>query len=106
MCHRELWPASLNQPVFYANNSLGLAEHYQKITIPVINLFFKIIVTVQFLKFTDFSLRQTIGMTASDDARYHILVPNVHILTHWGRVTHIFVNKLTIIGSDDGLSSH
>ena len=26
-------------------------------------------------------------------------------LTHWGRVTHICVNKLTIIGSDDGLSS-
>ena len=25
-------------------------------------------------------------------------------LTHWGRVTHICVNKLTIIGSDDGLS--
>ena len=25
------------------------------------------------------------------------------LLTHWGRVTHIRVNKLTIIGSDDGL---
>ena len=25
------------------------------------------------------------------------------ILTHWGRVTHICVSKLTIIGSDDGL---
>ena len=25
-------------------------------------------------------------------------------LTHWGRVTHICVNKLTIIGSDNGLS--
>ena len=25
-------------------------------------------------------------------------------LTHWGRVTHIYVNKLTIIGSDNGLS--
>ena len=28
---------------------------------------------------------------------------NVH-LTHWGRVTHICVGKLTIIGSDNGLS--
>ena len=28
----------------------------------------------------------------------------VYILTHWGRVTHICVNKLTIIGSDNGLS--
>ena len=27
-----------------------------------------------------------------------------NILTHWGRVTYICVNKLTIIGSDDGLS--
>ena len=25
-------------------------------------------------------------------------------LTHWGRVTHICVRKLTIIGSDNGLS--
>ena len=25
------------------------------------------------------------------------------LLTHWGRVTHICVNKLTIIGSDNGL---
>ena len=27
------------------------------------------------------------------------------ILTHWGRETHICVGKLTIIGSDNGLSS-
>ena len=27
-----------------------------------------------------------------------------HMLTHWGRVTHICVGKLTIIGSDNGLS--
>ena len=26
------------------------------------------------------------------------------LLTHWGRVTHIYVGKLTIIGSDNGLS--
>ena len=26
------------------------------------------------------------------------------LLTHWARVTHIFVSKLTIIGSDNGLS--
>ena len=28
----------------------------------------------------------------------------VHSLTHWGRVTHTCVGKLTIIGSDNGLS--
>ena len=27
-----------------------------------------------------------------------------HVLTHWGRMTHICVGKLTIIGSDNGLS--
>ena len=30
--------------------------------------------------------------------------PNLFQLTHWGRVTHICVSKLTIIGSDNGLS--
>ena len=31
---------------------------------------------------------------------------NVHIpgLTHWGRMTHICISKLTIIGSENGLS--
>ena len=29
---------------------------------------------------------------------------NVENLTHWGRVTHIWVSKLIIIGSDNGLS--
>ena len=28
----------------------------------------------------------------------------VNSLTHWGRVTHICVGKLTVIGSDNGLS--
>ena len=31
--------------------------------------------------------------------RYHVTS-----ITHWGRVTHIWVSKLTIIGSDNGLS--
>ena len=30
--------------------------------------------------------------------------PQTDVLTHWGRVTHICVVKLTIIGSDNGLS--
>ena len=30
--------------------------------------------------------------------------PSCHPSTHWGRVTHICVSKLTIIGSDNGLS--
>ena len=30
--------------------------------------------------------------------------PGINVLTHWGRVTHICVSKLTIIGWDNGLS--
>ena len=29
---------------------------------------------------------------------------NIEVLTHWGRVTHKCICKLTIIGSDNGLS--
>ena len=29
---------------------------------------------------------------------------HVLTLTHWGRVTHIYISELTIIGSDNGLS--
>ena len=36
--------------------------------------------------------------------RYHTCVKSKKMLTHWGRVTHICVSKLTIIGSDNGLS--
>ena len=31
-------------------------------------------------------------------------LPGVNELTHWGRVTHMCVSKLTTIGSDNGLS--
>ena len=31
-------------------------------------------------------------------------MPKEKVLTHWGRATHICVGKLTIIGSDNGLS--
>ena len=34
----------------------------------------------------------------------HMIRQSSFTLTHWGRVTHICVNKLTIIGSDNGLS--
>ena len=30
--------------------------------------------------------------------------PMLYVLTHWGRVTHICVRKLTVIASDNGLS--
>ena len=38
--------------------------------------------------------------------RYKTLIKQRHnsSLTHWGPVTHIYVSKLTVIGSDNGLS--
>ena len=35
---------------------------------------------------------------------YLLILPAHKVLTHWGRVTHICVSKLIIIGSDNGLS--
>ena len=35
---------------------------------------------------------------------YRNFVSAQNYLTHWGRVTHIYVSKQTIIGSDIGLS--
>ena len=35
---------------------------------------------------------------------YVIMINIITALTHWGRVTHICVSKLNIIGSDNGLS--
>ena len=32
------------------------------------------------------------------------ITAGTNVLTHWGRVMHICVGKLTIIGSDNGLS--
>ena len=40
-------------------------------------------------------------MVRSDNIKGDVSLP---LLTHWGRVTHICVSKLTIIGSDNGLS--
>ena len=34
----------------------------------------------------------------------NLIIEVLNVLTHWGRVTHICVSKLTIIGSDNGLS--
>ena len=36
--------------------------------------------------------------------RCPVVLKNTVMLTHWGRVTHICVGKLIIIGSDNGLS--
>ena len=42
--------------------------------------------------------------TEHDDVMTRKSLKQVSVLTHWGRVTHICVSELTIIGSDNGLS--
>ena len=36
--------------------------------------------------------------------KFYVSTKRLRLLTHWGRVTHICVSKLTIIGSDNGLA--
>ena len=38
------------------------------------------------------------------DLRQYMVSPGHYVLSHWGRVTHICLSKLTIIASDNGLS--
>ena len=46
-----------------------------------------------------------VNIMAADALDLHITRSSVAtILTHWGRVTHICIGKLTIIGSDNGLA--
>ena len=46
-----------------------------------------------------FALAQTLLMLKQTQK-----ICSSYMLTHWGRVTHVCVGKLTIIGSDNGLS--
>ena len=67
------------------------------------------------LKMEILSLDSSLIFKAFDTMNYSILYKKTRILwcetvrskmvlTHWGRLTHICVGKLTIIGSDNGLS--
>ena len=50
-----------------------------------------------------FDDNEKLGKYRNGDNWYRSTHPRA--LTHWGRVTHISVSKLTTIGSDNGLSS-
>ena len=54
-------------------------------------------IVIQNFSFTKMHLKMSSG-------KWRTFCPGGDELTHWGRVTHICVNKLTIIGSDNGLS--
>ena len=43
-------------------------------------------------------------MTYIRDFTVYVLSLIASLLTHWGQVTHIYISKLTIIASDNGLS--
>ena len=57
------------------------------------------ITKVQWLKSPNIDVLSRFKMQLSHQAKGYDIA-----LTHWGRVTHICVGKLTIIGSDNGLS--
>ena len=50
------------------------------------------------------SSQPCIHLNNAGKAQHQSLHPSYPGLTHWGRVTHICVGKLTIIASDNGLS--
>ena len=62
--------------------------------------FFVLIQTLRIL----FGLYSKSGIYHPTCPKNWIAAGITHHLTHWGRVTHICVGKLTIIGSDNGLS--
>ena len=45
-----------------------------------------------------------VSNTVNTSVADSMVVQATRALTHWGQVTHIYVSKLTIIGSDNGLS--
>ena len=48
--------------------------------------------------------RSWLGAIREQTITYINVDLNICLLTHWGRVTHICIGKLTITGSDNGLS--
>ena len=56
----------------------------------------------------DHALKSSVRIVRVIIARYREDSPRSErpLITHWGRVTHICVSNLTIIGSDNGLSPH
>ena len=59
--------------------------------------FSEIVIKIQNFSFTKMHLRLS-------SVKWRPFCPGGDELTHWGRVTHICVSKLNIIGSDNGLS--
>ena len=66
-------------------------------------LFYQILIEFLKKKYKMFCNVHTISLIYQDDLRV-LLTQQIYVLslTHWGRVTHICVGKLTIIGSDNG----
>ena len=49
-------------------------------------------------------MQQKFNLRCSLISNVYFILVGVDVLTGWGRVTHICINKLTIIGSDNVLS--
>ena len=70
--------------------------------------FSEILIEIQIFQFKKMNLKMSSGkcwpFSQPQCVNTHYLSAS-HLLTHWGRVMHICVSELTIIGSDNGLSA-
>ena len=92
-----IWTVSIFVGIFMAH------EYYQQvIDICVILVLF---LSRLVISYTSRGVKTCwVGFKQTKHRNKHALFCGTVILTHWGRVTHICVSKLTIIGSDNGLS--
>ena len=81
------------QTTIWTNAGFLLTEHSE-------TNFSEIWIKIQYFPFKQMNLK----MFAMWSFCSGLKLLTIAALTHWGRVTHICVSKLTIIGSDNGLS--
>ena len=70
-------------------------------SVSLIIVYFMAALIAQYLCYVIWYLGFYLSLCKYGLTKYIVSIPS---LTHWGRVTHICVSKLTIIGSDNGLS--
>ena len=117
MCHShgvKLGIANIFQRLFFTRGSIGFhyCFYYACMVLSLYSVVFKLYSQMTFYSAHDkfsklgevkwFSMNQN-GQKCGDEWGMFTISIN-YMLTHWGRVTHICVGKLTNIGSDNGLS--
>ena len=83
-------------------NASSVPSHHLKLWWLIINWTLRNILQCNFHQNMNSFFRQNIIKNVA--CKISVLLFSLNVLTHWGRVTHICVSKITIIGSDNGLS--